>query len=104
LKKTKLKHYFFPSGIYGLQQKSKYSFYQLEKCHCIRVEKFNAGVKPKKLIHEISESLLDAFGSLRLIDNYDVYQHLMLYWSEVMQDDVYVISDDGWKAGAKCTA
>lgn len=57
------------------------------------------GVKPKKLIHQISESLLDAFGSLRLIDNYDVYQHLMLYWSEVMQDDVYVISDDGWKAG-----
>jgi type I restriction enzyme M protein len=57
------------------------------------------GVKPKKLIHQVSESLLDAFGSLRLIDNYDVYQHLMLYWSEVMQDDVYVISDDGWKAG-----
>ncbi len=56
-------------------------------------------VKPKKLIHEISESLLDAFDSLRLIDNYDVYQHLMLYWSEVMQDDVYVISDDGWQAG-----
>jgi type I restriction enzyme M protein len=59
------------------------------------------GVKPKKLIHQISETLLDAFGSLRLIDNYDVYQHLMLYWSEVMQDDVYVISDDGWKAGAR---
>jgi len=57
------------------------------------------GVKPKKLIHQVSESLLDAFGSLRLIDNYDVYQHLMLYWSEVMQDDVYVISDDGWQAG-----
>jgi type I restriction enzyme M protein len=57
------------------------------------------GVKPKKLIHQISETLLDAFGSLRLIDNYDVYQHLMLYWSEVMQDDVYVISDDVWKAG-----
>jgi type I restriction enzyme M protein len=57
------------------------------------------GVKPKKLIHQVSESLLEAFGSLKLIDNYDVYQHLMLYWSEVMQDDVYVISDDGWKAG-----
>jgi len=57
------------------------------------------GVKPKKLIHQISESLLDAFGSLRLIDNYDVYQHLMTYWSEVMQDDVYVISDDSWKVG-----
>jgi type I restriction enzyme M protein len=57
------------------------------------------GVKPKKLIHEVSEELLDAFGSLHLIDTYDVYQHLMSYWSEVMQDDVYVISDDGWKTG-----
>lgn len=57
------------------------------------------GVKPKKLISELSVSLLEAFGSLRLIDSYDVYQHLMVYWSETMQDDVYVISDDGWKAG-----
>lgn len=57
------------------------------------------GVKPKKLILEVSESLLEAFGSLRLIDSYDVYQHLMVYWSDIMQDDVYVISDDGWKTG-----
>jgi type I restriction enzyme M protein len=57
------------------------------------------GVNPKKLIHDVSESLLEAFGSLKLIDNYDVYQHLMLYWNEVMQDDVYVISDDGWQSG-----
>ena len=57
------------------------------------------GVKPKKLIHAISEDLLEAFSNLRLIDKYDVYQHLMTYWSEVMQDDVYVISDDGWKTG-----
>lgn len=57
------------------------------------------GVKPKKLIHTLSEDLLEAFNSLRLIDGYDVYQHLMTYWSDVMQDDLYVISDDGWKAG-----
>jgi type I restriction enzyme M protein len=57
------------------------------------------GVKPKRLIHEISEGLLAAFSNLQLIDRYDVYQHLMTYWSETMQDDAYVISDDGWKAG-----
>jgi type I restriction enzyme M protein len=57
------------------------------------------GVKPKKLIHEISEELLLSFSNLSLIDRYDVYQHLMSYWNETMQDDVYVISDDGWKAG-----
>jgi type I restriction enzyme M protein len=63
------------------------------------LKQMSVGVKPKKLIHQVSESLLDAFGSLRLIDNYNVYQHLMIFWSEVMQDDVYVISADGWKAG-----
>ena len=57
------------------------------------------GVNPKKLVHEVSESLLHAFGSLKLINNYDVYQNLMVYWNDVMQDDVYVISDDGWQSG-----
>lgn len=55
--------------------------------------------KPKKLIHEISEDLLQAFSSLKLIDKYDVYQHLMVYWSETMQDDVYALVSDGWEAG-----
>ncbi|KAB2836804.1 MAG: type I restriction-modification system subunit M [Candidatus Brocadia sp.] len=57
------------------------------------------GDKPKKLIHEISEGLLQAFSSLKLIDKYDVYQHLMVYWSETMQDDVYALVSDGWEAG-----
>jgi type I restriction enzyme M protein len=33
-----------------------------------------------------------------LIDKYDVYQHLMDYWAETMQDDCYAIAADGWKA------
>ncbi|MCF6155669.1 MAG: type I restriction-modification system subunit M [Candidatus Brocadia sp.] len=57
------------------------------------------GDKPKKLIHEISEDLLQAFSSLKLIDKYDVYQHLMIYWSETIQDDVYALVSDGWEAG-----
>jgi len=55
--------------------------------------------KPKKLIREISEDLLQAFSSLKLIDKYDVYQHLMVYWSETLQDDVYALVSDGWEAG-----
>jgi type I restriction enzyme M protein len=34
----------------------------------------------------------------RLIDAYDIYQHLMDYWAEIMQDDCYLIAADGWKA------
>jgi len=54
--------------------------------------------KPKQLIHEISEELLKCFTGLSLIDRYDIYQHLMTYWAETMQDDLYFLVDDGWKA------
>ena len=56
------------------------------------------GNRPKALIETLSESLLETFRSAPLIDPYDVYQHLMDYWAETMQDDVYMIASDGWKA------
>ena len=34
----------------------------------------------------------------RLVDAYDVYQRLMDLWAASMQDDVYMISAEGWKA------
>jgi type I restriction enzyme M protein len=55
--------------------------------------------KPKQFIYALSEDLLDTFSNLELIDKYDVYQHLMTYWVETMQDDCYLIVGDGWKAG-----
>jgi type I restriction enzyme M protein len=36
-----------------------------------------------------------------LLDAYDVYQHLMDYWGETMQDDCYLIAADGWVAAAQ---
>jgi type I restriction enzyme M protein len=54
------------------------------------------GSHPKQLIEQISEELLTVFDDVALIDRYDVYQHLMSYWSEIMQDDVYLIASDGW--------
>jgi type I restriction enzyme M protein len=35
-----------------------------------------------------------------LLDPYDVYQHLMDYWVESMQDDTYLLSAEGWKLAA----
>jgi type I restriction enzyme M protein len=55
------------------------------------------GSRPKELIFNISESLLSVFSKDELIDKYDVYQRLMDYWSETMQDDVYLIAGSGWK-------
>ena len=54
--------------------------------------------KPKQLIAELSEGLLKHYHGKPLIDAYDVYQHLMDYWVETMQDDAYLIAADGWKA------
>ena len=56
------------------------------------------GDRPKALIEDLSESLLQAFQAAPLIDAYDVYQHLMDYWAETMQDDAWMIATDGWKA------
>jgi len=59
------------------------------------------GDRPKSLIESISEDLLSRFADVPLIDKYDVYQHLMTYWSDIMQDDVYMIVADGWKSTDK---
>lgn len=53
--------------------------------------------KPKELIFTISEDILNSFAKLDLIDKYEVYQHLMNYWAETMQDDAYLIVFGGWK-------
>jgi type I restriction enzyme M protein len=57
------------------------------------------GDKPKQLIHDISEALLNRYAGMPLLSKYDIYQILMDYWAEVMQDDVYVLMQDGWPAG-----
>lgn len=63
------------------------------------LKNLEAGCKPKQVIQSISEALLHAYDNRPLIDQYDVYQHLMSYWNETMQDDIYVIASDGWQAG-----
>src|SRR3984893_5051026 len=41
---------------------------------------------PKALIETIAESLLATFRAAPVLDAYDVYQHVMDYWAETMQD------------------
>lgn len=56
------------------------------------------GCKPKQVLAELSESLLAHYQGQPLIDAYAVYQHLMDYWAQTMQDDCYLIAADGWRA------
>lgn len=62
------------------------------------LRQLEAGCHPKKVISALSEDLLAHYTDRPLIDQYDVYQHLMDYWAETMQDDCYAIATDGWKA------
>jgi type I restriction enzyme M protein len=62
---------------------------------------FAQGGHPKALIETIAEALLATFRAAPLLDAYDVYQHLMDYWMETMQDDCYLIADEGWREAAE---
>jgi type I restriction enzyme M protein len=53
---------------------------------------------PKDVIHEHAEHLLGHAEGQPLIDPYAVYQHLMDYWAESMQDDCYLVAAEGWSA------
>ena len=62
------------------------------------LKELQAGCHPREIIAQLSEGLLAHYADKPLIDPYDVYQHLMDYWAETMQDDCYFIASEGWKA------
>ena len=72
---------------------------QWEAEHLNQLETLTIDDDAKAFIHTLSEDLLSRFTNARLLDKYDIYQLLMEYWEETMQDDVYVITQDGWQAG-----
>ena len=60
--------------------------------------------EPKSLIERWSGMLLErAKADLKLVDPYNVYEILMNYWAEAMQDDCYMVSRDGWKVALRDT-
>ncbi len=61
------------------------------------------GLHPKQEVAKISNRLLKVYQDKNLIDRYDVYQHLMDYWLETMQYDMYELAADGWQAGNEVT-
>jgi type I restriction enzyme M protein len=82
----------------AFQQKATTSFADWRTTATKQITAFDKGGHPKALIETIAEDLLAAFRVAPLLDAYDVYQHLMDYWAETMQDDAYLIAADGWVA------
>jgi len=76
-------------------------FEKWRKANLPRLKAIKPGDKPKALVEMLSEEVLAAFSKARLIDPYDVYQHLVDYWETTMQDDVYLIAQAGLVAAAK---
>ncbi len=53
---------------------------------------------PKTFIRRLGSLVLDAYSNSHFLDNYDVYDCLMNYWNEKLQDDVYAIKAYGYDA------
>ena len=83
------------------QQQVSAVFHGWREAHEQRLLDIDVGTPPREIIQTLSEDLLSRFNDLQLLDRYDVYQELMDYWDEVMQDDAYLIASDGWVKAAK---
>ncbi len=94
IKKTIFEHLEFEAFIREMNA----LFTKWKKKSTAFLKELEAGLHPKEVIFELSENLLAHYTGKNLIDNYDVYQHLMDYWAEVMQDDCYIVAAEGWKA------
>lgn len=75
----------------------KQSFLMWCNRHNQQLHDLTIGFAPKLLIEELGNSLLEIFGvDNSLVNEYDVFDCLMNFWSETMQDDCYMISSGGW--------
>jgi type I restriction enzyme M protein len=57
------------------------------------------GDNPKNIINYISELMLSQYADAKLLNKYNLYQLLMNYCKETLQDDLCIITQDGWFAG-----
>jgi type I restriction enzyme M protein len=104
IKKTIYEHPEFTAFIDGMNQ--HFAAWREKTSKTLKALK--PGFHPKQLAAKLSESLLEHYrphgdvsilhSHLTILDAYDIYQHLMDYWSATMQDDCYAIAADGWKA------
>jgi type I restriction enzyme M protein len=59
------------------------------------------GSKPKEVLAQLADAILTDFGGAPLLDVYDIYQCLLSYWDETLQDDAYLVADLGWLEAAR---
>ncbi|MXV75870.1 N-6 DNA methylase [Candidatus Poribacteria bacterium] len=89
------------SEFQSYQQRVDTVFEDWREAHVDFMSNIGSDTVPREVIRTLSEDLLERFDALPLLDRYDVYQQLMDYWDETMQDDVYLIAADGWVEASK---
>ncbi len=94
IKTTIFAHPEFASFIQGMN--TLFAEWRDRSAHTLKA--LQPGCHPKAVINDLAEDLLAHYTGKPLIDKYAVYQHLMDYWATTMQDDVYLVAADGWKA------
>ena len=94
-------HIFGHAEFQAFIQEARKLFAKWEKKAGAAMHAFDEGSHPKELIESLSEELLATFKKASLLDAYDVYQHAMDYWAGFMQDDCYLVAEDGWQQGAQ---
>lgn len=52
------------------------------------------GDSNKNIIANLSNEIIEKFSTLELLDKYDVYQVLLAYWNETMNDDMLLVLQD----------
>ena len=83
----------------GFAERIKKAFEEWKLDNWTKFNDIKNGDQPKQFIEDIAKSLINKFSRILLIDKYDVFQCLMSFWEDAMQDDVYAIIFDGWESG-----
>ncbi len=85
---------------YGLKLREAFEVWKAKEYPVLST--LNEDVSAKELIADLAEAIMAEFKHLTLIDKYDVYQVLLSYWNEVMNDDVsLIISEPDGYANAR---
>ena len=88
-------------GFVTFQKQAMRIFDKWRKTNTPRLDDFQKDDKPKTLLDTLADDLLAGFRRAPLLDEYNIYQHLMDYREETMLDDVYLIAAEGWKSEAR---
>lgn len=108
--KLNVSHEKIRQAIYNNDEFSKYgdkveaAFIEWKQKEYPVLASLNEDVSAKELIAAAAEEIIHEYEPMFLIDKYDVYQVLLAYWNETMNDDVsLIISDPEGYANARAT-